>query len=255
MNNKWKWSAQLGVVLLCALGLKAFYSTASPDELRWILAPTTWLVELASGQSFNFEAHSGYMSSDHSFLIAASCAGVNFLIAAFLMLALKRLWEGRFETIGRALVPISLLVAYATTIVTNTVRICVALRLKALQHEITWLSPGQLHRAEGILIYFAFLFLLYFLTERERKGRNLLRQSLVPMAFYYATTLGLPLVNGAYKRGLEFWQHTIFVLLLPLLLMIPVSLVRYLMRWDAHAAMKLCRSVLSFTPGFSLRRR
>ena len=80
------WSAQLAVVVLCALALKFYYSTATPDELRWILAPTTVLVELLSGKSFEFESYTGYMSSDHRFVIAAPCAGVNFLITAFLML-------------------------------------------------------------------------------------------------------------------------------------------------------------------------
>src|SRR5689334_5204226 len=76
------WSAQLAVVVLCALALKFYYSTATPNELRWILAPTTALVELLSGRSFEFESFTGYMSSDHTFVIAVSCAGVNFLITA-----------------------------------------------------------------------------------------------------------------------------------------------------------------------------
>ena len=37
-------------MLLCALALKSYYSTATADELRWILAPTTVLVELLSGK-------------------------------------------------------------------------------------------------------------------------------------------------------------------------------------------------------------
>src|SRR4029079_2863503 len=112
MTSKTRWSAQLVVVMLCALTLKFFYSTASPDELRCILAPTTKLVELLSGRTFNFEAHAGYMSSDHSFLIAASCAGVNFLLTAFLMLMLKRLWQCRFEGIGWSFFPIAAAIAY-----------------------------------------------------------------------------------------------------------------------------------------------
>ena len=68
--------AKLLAILLGALALKHFYSTASVNELRWILAPTTLLVELVSGRAFNFEMHAGYMSSDRSFLIASSCAGV-----------------------------------------------------------------------------------------------------------------------------------------------------------------------------------
>jgi exosortase K len=226
MNNKTKWSAQLMVVLLCALGLKLFYSTASPDNLRWILAPTTWLVEFASGWSFTFESHAGYMSSDHSFLIAASCAGVNFLITAFLMLTLKRLWFDRFENISWRFVLVAVLLAYAATIITNTVRICVALRLQELRGEITWLSPNQLHRAEGIIVYFGFLWSLYVMTDRASKLRIIF-----PLSVYYATTLGLPVLNGAYRQGLEFWEHSFFVLVLPVMLVIPVVLARRVMRF------------------------
>src|SRR5688500_16207168 len=107
MTQRMKWSAQLFVVLLCALGLKYFYSTASPDELRWILAPTTRLVELLSGRSFEFESHAGYMSSDNRFLIAASCAGVNFLLTSFLMLSLRKLWRDRSQSTSWRLIPMA----------------------------------------------------------------------------------------------------------------------------------------------------
>src|SRR5712691_8663665 len=97
MNPKvaWKRNAQLVVVVLCAAVVKLYYSTASVNQLRWILAPTTLLVELVSGSRFEFESHAGYINSDHSFVIAASCAGVNFLITAFLMLSLRKLWRAR----------------------------------------------------------------------------------------------------------------------------------------------------------------
>src|SRR5262245_5531390 len=85
--------AQWVVVLIFALALKLYYSSASADQLRWILAPTTALVELVSNTSFEFEAHAGYLSSDRSFLIAPACAGVNFLITAFLVLIVRRLWR------------------------------------------------------------------------------------------------------------------------------------------------------------------
>jgi len=226
MNNRTKWSAQLMVVLLCALGLKLFYSTASPDNLHWILAPTTRLVEFASGWKFTFESHAGYMSSDHSFLIAASCAGVNFLITAFLMLTLKKLWFDRFENINWRFVPVAALMAYAATIITNAVRICVALRLQEVRGEITWLSPNQLHRAEGIIVYFGFLWLLYVMTDREASKQRIL----FPLAVYYTTTLGFPLLNGAYRQGLEFWEHSFFVLVLPVLLVVPVLLAWFVIR-------------------------
>ena len=96
---KSKAASQLVVIVGAAALIKLYYSTASVNELRWILAPTTALVEFITGTSFEFESYAGYMSSDHTFLIAASCAGVNFLITSFLMLSLRKLWQDRGKQI------------------------------------------------------------------------------------------------------------------------------------------------------------
>ena len=243
MSTKAKWSTQFVTVLLCALGLKFFYSSASPDELRWILAPTTWLVELLSGREFSFESHAGYMSSDHSFLIAASCAGVNFLITAFLMLTLRKLWLDRSLSINWWFITVSAAVAYLTTLVANAVRIYVALQLQAMNQDSSWLNPNQIHRAEGILVYFGFLLLLFLITEtKESKGADgLLRQTRFPLLIYYATTLGLPFINGAYKHGREFWEHSAFVLALPLLWIVPLLLLLVLERVTPSKFMRRIR--------------
>lgn len=225
MTRRSTWIAQLLVVLFVALGLKLHYSTATPEQLRWILAPTTTLVEIVSGTSFRFESHAGYMSSDHTFLIAASCAGVNFLITAFLMLTLRRVWTDRRQSRGWSFIPVTGLLAYLTTIVANTVRICVALHLRELPRHKSWLDPNQLHRSEGIFIYFGFLLLLFMLTEEPRSARfiDLLKRSLFPLVIYYATTFGIPLVNGAYRQGGEFWEYSIFVFFIPWLLVVPLA--------------------------------
>ena len=59
MRPKVIWSVQLLLVGLYALGLKLFYSSATADDLLWILTPTTALVELLSGRSFEFESYAG----------------------------------------------------------------------------------------------------------------------------------------------------------------------------------------------------
>jgi exosortase K len=214
MNRTVIWSAQLMLVLLCALALKFYYSTATVNELRWILAPTTALVELLSGRRFVFESFAGYMSSDHTFVIAASCAGINFLITSFLMLALRRLWRERFRGVSWWSIPLAVVIAFVTTIVTNTVRICIALELRNV--HLDWLAANQLHRLEGIVVYFGFLLLLFYFTEasRERKPMRLL---LFPLLVYYAMTLGLPLANGSWQRA-GFYEHFVFVLVLPLII-------------------------------------
>jgi len=241
MNSKLKWGAQLCVVGLCALALKAHYSIASPDQLRWILGPTTWLSELLSGRSFSFESHAGYMSSDHTFLIAASCAGVNFMIASFLMLGLRTVLAGRGQAISWRFLPVSAAAAYASTIVANTVRICIALEMQKAAVHSNLLDGGQLHRLEGIVVYFAFLLILFLATE-PRFGKGLagrLRQFSIPLGIYYVTTLLLPLVNGAYRRGGGFWEHAMFVMLVPVvvsLLFFTLIVLLDLLRQDSRLA-------------------
>jgi exosortase K len=229
---KWNRSAQLFVVLLCAAMLKLYYSTASPNQLRWILAPTTVLVELVSDRSFEFESYAGYISSDRTFLIAASCAGVNFLITSFLMLALRKLWRDRTQNIVWRFIPMAAIFAYLTTLVANTVRISIALQLQRMRVETTWLSQDQLHRVEGIFVYFGFLLLLFVISERTNSENRfgLLRLSLFPLLVYYLTTLGIPLANGAYRQGTDFWEHSLFVLLTPLPLILVLATFRFLRR-------------------------
>jgi exosortase K len=247
----WKRGAQLAVVLLGALALKLYYSTASANQLRWILAPTTALVELVSGRSFAFESHAGYISGDRSFLIAASCAGVNFLLTSFLMLALRKLWRDRAESKPGnparsrwSFIPLAALVAYLTTLVANTARISIALWLQRQPLGTGWLNPNQLHRLEGILVYFGFLLLLFVLGEKlssrrvsdispqarePRRSLGLFRRAFFPLVIYYVMALGLPLANSAYHRGIaasDFWEHSLFVLLTPLVLLLLLALVR-----------------------------
>jgi exosortase K len=215
MSRRTIWSAQLIVVLLCALALKSYYSTATADELRWILAPTTVLVSLLSGKSFEFESLTGYMSSDHMFVIAAPCAGVNFLITSFVMLSLRQLWRNRFQSVSWRFIPVAAVLAYASTLVANTMRIWIALH----PVKVSWLTANQVHRLEGIVVYFGFLLLLFMLTERNVS----VKRFLFPLLIYYAMTLGIPLANGSWQQGTAFWEHFAFVLVLPLILMLPLA--------------------------------
>ena len=227
MKQKTIWSAQLLSVALCALGIKFYYSTATADHLRWILAPTTTVVELLSGRRFEFESYTGYVSSDHTFVIAVPCAGVNFMITAFLMVALRRLWRERFHAVSWRFLPIAAVVAYGTTIITNAVRILVALELRARSVAISGLNHNQLHRLEGIVVYFGFLLLLFLLLERSESAKPLrfARVLPFPLSIYYATTLAVPLANGSYRNG-AFWEHAVFVLVLPLVVIAFVLMFR-----------------------------
>jgi exosortase K len=234
--------AQLVVVLLCAVAVKQYYSTASVNQLRWILAPTSWLVEFLSGKDFAFESYTGYMSSDHTFVIAASCAGVNFLITSFLMLSLRKLWRERASKIPWRFLAEMAAVAYVVTIIANAMRISSSLLMRRTPLEIG-LSANQMHRFEGIFVYFGFLLLLFLVSETvSQRGsagashprsasRGILRQALFPLLIYYATTLAIPLANGAYRQGSDFLEHALFVLMTPLLVLVPVLVFQLYRQW------------------------
>ncbi|HEV2666530.1 MAG TPA: exosortase K [Blastocatellia bacterium] len=220
MKLRWTRIAQCVVALVGAFALKLHYSMASADQLRWILAPTTALVELVSGASFEFESRAGYISRERGFLIANSCAGVNFLIAAFLTLSMRKLLGDRSKEVAWGCLPTAAIIAYLATLVANTARITIALLLRQSPAEVGWLDPDQLHRFEGVFIYFGFLLLLFVVGEKmsAEKTSDSLRRLFLPLLVYYAIALGIPLVTGAYRQGAEFWRHALFVILIPLLL-------------------------------------
>lgn len=221
-----KAAVQLVVVLAAAAALKQFYSTASANDLRWILWPTARFTELVTGIRFAFESYSGYMSDDRSFLIASACAGVNFLIAAFLMLTLKKLFDRRDKGVRWRYFFVAMVSAYAATIVANTVRISSALWLNASRSSFGGLDRDEVHRLDGIFIYFGCLLLLFAVSEKANAGKPVasVRSYLFPLVIYYAMTLAVPIVNGASRQGFEFWQHAAFVLLTPLVLIAVVSI-------------------------------
>jgi hypothetical protein len=136
------------------------------------------------------------------------------------MLSMRKLLGDRSKEIAWGFIPTAALIAYSATLVANTARITIALLLRQSSVEIGWLNSDQLHRFEGIFVYFGFLLLLFVVSEKMsvEKTSDSLRRSLFPLLVYYAIALGVPLVTGAYRQGTEFWRHSLFVLLIPLLL-------------------------------------
>ena len=208
--------------------LKRYYADAPVDDLRWILDPTTRGVAALTGVPFEWDAGQGYFSRERLFVIAKVCAGINFLIAAFGLTA----WMlgRRVVSVGSlaAVLALSLLTAYLAAVVVNAARISFALWLAAHSGEHAWMTAEQAHRMEGIAFYFGGLLLLYaFLIRFERpfdlaQGRPFdlaqgRRSVATPLAWYYAITIAIPLLNGAAARGLPFVEHTLFVLIVPLL--------------------------------------
>jgi exosortase K len=159
--------------VLIAWGLKRHYALARADDLWWILSPVARLVGVMPRTSFALQPGEGYFSRDRLFLIEKSCAGINFMIAAFtmLMLALLHRVESRFS--AARVLTVSLLASYSAAVLVNAVRIAIAMSVGAHPAALSAFSGADVHRAEGIVVYFGGLVLVYELVRRLDRGRIL----------------------------------------------------------------------------------
>jgi exosortase K len=130
------------------------------------LTPTAWLVDALTGTRFAFQAGEGFFSRERLFLIEKSCAGINFMIAAFAMSAYVLCHRVRSGLSGASALGASLLASYAAAVPVNAARITIAMWLAAHPLRPSGLSPGQIHRLEGIAVYFGGLVLLHELLQR-----------------------------------------------------------------------------------------
>jgi exosortase K len=154
------------IAVLVAWGMKRHYADARADDLWWILNPTARLVGVMTDTAFTLVPGEGYFSRDHLFLIEKSCAGINFMVAAFGMLVcalFHRLGDGisAVRVLGA-----SLLASYSAAVVVNAVRITIAMWLAAHPVALSTFSAHDVHRFEGITVYFGGLVLLYELVQR-----------------------------------------------------------------------------------------
>lgn len=204
------------LILALALGvvvaLKLHYSAASADELRWILAPTAVLVELATGADFVAEPGAGYLSTELRYLIAPSCAGINFLVVAFSALVVGFVRPHRRAAHNALVAAAGAAAALAAALVANTIRIALAIWLHVHAVSWGWFTPDRLHRMVGVVVYLALLLVLFAAAGKlaARWSDRATAGVRVPIGVYLAVAVLVPLANGGYARA-AFWEHAAVV--------------------------------------------
>ena len=214
----WRWlRPRLALPLLYVAGaaiayaLKAFFSAANADDLRWVLAPTCWLAGWLGGMTFTHEAGAGYISHDQQLVVGTACSGLNFLIACFATLFLAFVHHPRRGLTRVAWLPASLALAWAATVSTNAIRVMVAGPLYQADIYGAMVTPLRVHRLMGTLLYCTSLFVIHGTAARiwkapapgdargaPRSGGllRILRPLRSPLAFYLGIAIGVPLVRS-----------------------------------------------------------
>jgi exosortase K len=163
----------LAVMALVIWGMKRHYADARADDLWWILTPTTRVVGAMTGTTFVAVPSEGHVSHERLFVIEKSCAGINFLVAAFGMLVFALLHRAGSGLSGLCVLGASLLASYGAAIFVNAARITLAMWLADRPSALSPLTSAQVHRLEGIVVYFAGLVLLCELARRVERRAGL----------------------------------------------------------------------------------
>ncbi|MCL1982420.1 MAG: exosortase K [Clostridiales bacterium] len=225
------WAVYLAGFII-AFGIKLFYSKAACGDLEWILAPTVWWIKAISGVAFEKAADVGYVNHHFRFIIAPACSGVQFLIISFLTIVYS--FVHRMGTIKRGFcwLAIGFVASYLFTIFVNGFRLIVSFHLLSFDTGSLWITAGRLHAMAGTAIFFVSLLVLYQIagyvslksTRVEKQlpsnetihhaGKPLWQTAgrfLPPAFWYFAITLGIPLLNRASVNNSEnFWRYAAF---------------------------------------------
>lgn len=196
-----------------AYGLKAHFSAANADDLRWLLAPTCWLAGHLGGIAFTHEPGAGFISHAERLVVGPACAGLNFLIICFaaLFFSLAHRFEGARRRAAWLVACLAL--AYVATILTNATRVIVAARLYHLPPGSGVFTPARLHRLMGTVLYCLSLVGVHHVADRCTDVRRDGKASwLIPLGCYLGMTLVVPLLHRpSLARDLRFVEHAAFV--------------------------------------------
>lgn len=170
-----------------------------------ILSPTAHWVSILTGLKFIKELNIGYVNHEHRFIIATSCAGINFMIIVFatIYFTFVSQFDNRIKWLG-----FSFVFSYFYTIFINGIRI--ALSIYAPMY-IKFISNKTLHTALGTVIFFLALLLAYKIINNyfiKAPYKNF-----IPIVYYMIITIFVPLLIRFYNRNFNgFFNHCLIII-------------------------------------------
>ncbi|MBF8270718.1 MAG: hypothetical protein HW386_2427 [Gammaproteobacteria bacterium] len=213
-RRNWQTCCWWIIILGVALSLKQYYSIATARDLQWLLRPLAWLTQSLLGLPFINNGSGEWLNTENNIAIIKSCAGLNFLILSLfvyakryqILVASSRGTGGLLLLVGRY-IAICLLAAWCATLVVNAIRIVVAIAFYQYDLTIVGLTPEQMHRIAGVLIYFPALWLQFHLFARMKH----VPAGVTAALFYLGLLIFVPLVTGYFQEQPRLFIEHIFV--------------------------------------------
>ncbi|AFM04549.1 hypothetical protein Fleli_2169 [Bernardetia litoralis DSM 6794] len=164
------------IIFCVGFGFKWYFTNLDVEYSVWLLKPTTIWVEQITGLTFDFIQNEGYICSQilPITIIDKSCSGLNFWLMAFLLGAftlhkkVSDFW--RFFYLFIAVFGL----AWLVTIIANTGRIVISIKILPLLTD--YIEYSKSHLLLGIFIYITMLILYYlglnFFSNWKSKIKN-----------------------------------------------------------------------------------
>jgi len=151
------------ICILIFLILKFGFTRATHSNLKFLLAPTSKIVETATGTDSEFIDGSGYFNQKLNIIIDKSCSGFNFLVLCFISLSFTA-FKYLKTNIRKLFAIIFLLIAsWFITIFVNASRILFSVFVHNQGFVGSNNNAEWMHQAEGVFVYLFFLILIHLI--------------------------------------------------------------------------------------------
>ena len=150
------------IIALLFICFKYLHSIADNSHLAFMLNPISIAIEQMTGSSPIFIPEKGFFYPSLNILIDKSCSGFNFWMLCFTLFSFH-LIQNRKSNPNFLYLPFLLFITYLITLLTNTSRILISIKMQGL-FPFTFADNQFLtHEAIGSFI-FVFFFILFYLS-------------------------------------------------------------------------------------------
>ena len=163
--NLFFYAAAIAFAVIVKIYYRQVESFPGDPFLMLFLKPLSAIVGLFFGIHFEFDAAKGFFNRDLNVVIGSSCAGINFFVIVFCMLAFT--FIKLFGSIRQkaAVFAAFIAVAYAVSILANTSRIIASISILDMNLLPAGLEIRLLHELTGILFYLVYLICSFYIAK------------------------------------------------------------------------------------------
>jgi exosortase K len=202
---------------LLVYAIKRWYSHAALDDMQWMLMPLAKLLDVFLPGRFELQSNGEWFHREWEIVLVKGCSGINFFLMSLIGYAIVFSGQAMLSQQPSSLkvclqVVLTLLSAWTTTLLVNTLRILLAMSFVRHHALADWtgLDSESLHRLAGLLVYFPALFIQMRIGERSSATKSYL----LAVAIVVFMLVIVPLLTGnAFADIQMFIRHCAWLLL------------------------------------------